>query len=258
MKEKIILLTNDDGIDSEGIYKLYTVLKSDKRLDVKIIAPDRETSAVGHAITVFRPISVKKEYRDGVFFGYAVDGTPADCVKIAIGAILKETPDLIISGINRGANIGENIIYSGTVSAATEGTTLGISSMAVSVDNLINPDFSYAAKFTKEIVDRVIKNGSIPGGTLLNINIPDVPESEIKGVLVTRQSNARVKDKFIKRVDPMGRDYYWMDGEFNGENIDINTDYCAVKNNYISITPIHYDMTDYKNLDYFKKWIIKK
>jgi len=258
MKEKSILLTNDDGIDSEGIYSLYEVLSNDKRLDVKIIAPNRETSAVGHAITVFRPISVKKEYRDGRFLGYAVDGTPADCVKIAIGAILKKTPDLIISGINRGANLGENIIYSGTVSAATEGTTLGISSIAVSVDNLINPDFSYAANFTKEIVDKILKNRGIPQGTLLNINIPDVPGDKIKGVLVTRQSNARVKDKFIKRVDPRGMDYYWMDGEFNGENIDINSDYCAVKNNYVSITPIHYDMTDYKNLDYFKKWVIKK
>ncbi len=254
MKEKSILITNDDGIDSEGLYNLYKALKEDKRFEVKIVAPDKERSAVGHAITVFRPISVRKEYREGKFFGYAVDGTPADCVKIAVGAIIKGVPDLLISGINRGANLGENIIYSGTVSAATEGTTLGIPSIAVSIDNFVDPDYEYAASFTKRVVDKIIENGGLPERTLLNINLPDVPGDKIKGVIITRQSNAKVKDKFIKRADPRGRDYYWMDGDFNGENVDINTDYCAVKNNYISITPIHYDMTNYKAIDYFKKW----
>lgn len=258
MDKKTIFLTNDDGIDSEGIYTLFKILKKDKRFNIWIIAPDKETSAVGHAITVFRPISVRKEYREGKFFGYAVDGTPADCVKIAVRAILDKKPDLLISGINRGANLGENIIYSGTVSAATEGTTLDISSIAVSVDNLVDPDFNYAARFTKGIVNKIIENGGLPERTLLNINIPDVSEDRIKGVKLTRQSNAKFKDKFIKRVDPRGRDYYWMDGKFNGENTDINSDYCAVKNNYISITPIHYDMTDYRALNYFKKWKIEK
>ncbi len=258
MDRKIILLTNDDGIDSEGLYSLYRVLEKDGSFDIRIIAPDKESSAVGHAITVFRPISVRRDYRNGCFFGYAVDGTPADCVKIASSDILDKTPDLLISGINRGANLGENIIYSGTVSAATEGTTLGITSIAVSVDNLVDPDYKYAADFTKRIASRIIENGGLPGRTLLNINIPDVPEDKIKGVIITRQSNARVKDKFIKRVDPRGRDYYWMDGEFEGETVDMDTDYCAVKNNYISITPIHYDMTNPGAIDYFKKWNIKK
>ncbi len=258
MSRKIILLTNDDGIDSEGLYILYKELKKDKNFDIRIIAPNRERSAVGHAITVFHPISVRREYKEGSFFGYAVDGTPADCVKIAIKAILDKTPHLLVSGINRGANLGENIIYSGTVSAATEGTTLGISSIAVSIDNLIDPDFGYAASFTRGMINRIIKNSGLPKGTLLNINIPDVPEEEIKGVKITRQSDARFKDKFIKRVDPRGRDYYWMDGEFRGEIKDQDSDYGAVENNYISITPIHYDMTDYKVLDYFKKWDIKK
>jgi 5'-nucleotidase len=258
MKEKSILLTNDDGIDSEGLFNLYKVLKEDKRFEVKIVAPDKERSAVGHAITVFRPISVRKEYREGKFFGYAVDGTPADCVKIAVGAIIKKIPDLLISGINRGANLGENIIYSGTVSAATEGTTLGISSIAVSIDNFVDPDYGYAANFTKKVVEKIIKNGGLPDRTLLNINLPDASEDEIRGIVITRQSNAKVKDKFIKRADPRGRDYYWMDGDFNGENIDINTDYCAVKNNYISITPIHYDMTNYRAINYFKKWKMEK
>ena len=258
MDKKIILLTNDDGIDSEGISTLYKALAGNKNYDIRIVAPDKERSAVGHAITVFHPISVRKEYRKGKFFGYAVDGTPADCVKIAIKSILSSLPDLLISGINRGANLGENIIYSGTVSAATEGTTYNISSIAVSIDNLVDPDYSYAAVFTKKIADKVIKNGGLPEGTLLNINIPDISKKEIKGVKITRQSNAKFKDNFIKRIDPRGRDYYWMDGEFIGNAKDIRYDYGAVKSNYISITPIHYDMTDHKILDYLEKWNIKK
>ena len=258
MDRKIILLTNDDGIDSEGLYTLYKTLREDERFDISIVAPDKERSAVGHAITVFRPISVRKEYREGNFFGYAADGTPADCVKIAIRAILDNLPDLLISGINRGANLGENIIYSGTVSAATEGTTYNVSSIAVSIDNLVDPDYSYAANFTRRIARRIIENGGLPKGALLNINIPNVCEKEIKGVKITKQSDAKFKDNFIKRIDPRGRDYYWMDGEFIGDTKDENFDYGAVKNNYVSITPIHYDMTDYKTLDYFKKWNIKK
>ena len=258
MKRKIILLTNDDGIDSEGLSTLYNILKQDKRFLVKVVAPDKERSAVGHAITVFRPISVRKVYREGDFFGYAADGTPADCVKIAVKSILDKKPDILISGINRGANLGENIIYSGTVSAATEGTAYGISSIAISVDNLIDPDYRYAADFTSKIAGKIIENSGLPKGTLLNINIPDVPEKKIKGVRVTMQSGAKFKDNFIKRVDPRGRDYYWMDGEFVGNVEDLSFDYGAVKSNYVSITPIHYDMTDYEKLDYFKKWEIKK
>jgi 5'-nucleotidase len=258
MTKKIILLTNDDGIDSEGLSALYNTLKKDKRFLLRVVAPDKESSAVGHAITVFRPISVRKVYREGDFFGYAADGTPADCVKIAVKSILEKKPDILISGINRGANLGENIIYSGTVSAATEGTVCGISSIAVSIDNLLDPEYRYAADFTCRIAAKIVENGGLPQGTLLNINIPDIPGNKIKGVKVTKQSGAKFKDNFIKRVDPRGRDYYWMDGEFVGDVKDLNFDYDAVKNNYVSITPIHYDMTDYKKLDYFKRWEIKK
>jgi 5'-nucleotidase len=258
MGKKTILLTNDDGIDSEGLYTLYRILGEDKSYDIRIVAPDKERSAVGHAITVFHPISVRKEYREGNFYGYAVDGTPADCVKIAIKAILDNLPDLLISGINRGANLGENIIYSGTVSAATEGTTYNVSSIAVSIDNLVDPDYSYAANFTRRIASRIIENGGLPKGTMLNINIPDTCEKEIKGVKITKQSDAKFKDNFIKRIDPRGRDYYWMDGEFIGNTEDEDFDYGAVKNNYVSITPICYDMTHYRVLDYLKKWNIEK
>ena len=258
MDKKIILLTNDDGIEAKGLSTLYNILKEDKKFDIRVVAPDKESSAVGHAITVFDPISVRKKYKNGVFFGYAVDGTPADCVKLAIKAILDKTPDLLISGINRGANLGDNIIYSGTVSAATEGTVYGISSIAVSVDNLKDIDYSYAAKFTNKIANLILDNGGLPKGTILNINIPDVSEDNIKGVKITCQSDAKFKDIFIKRVDPRGRDYYWMDGEFAKVSGGKDGDYSAIKDNYISVTPIHYDMTDYKAIKYFKKWKIDK
>ncbi len=258
MDKKIILLTNDDGIEAEGLFALYSALKRDKNFDIKIVAPDKERSAVGHAITVFDPISVREEYRDGKFYGYAVDGTPADCVKLAVKAILNKKPDVLISGINRGPNMGENIIYSGTVSAATEGTTYGIPSVAVSMDNLRDTDYAYAAKFTKKIVKMVLNKKELPRKTLLNINVPDVPEDKIKGVRITFQSSAKFNDIFIKRVDPRGRSYYWMDGEFVESSNEDDEDYKAVKSNYISITPIHYDMTDYSNIEYFKEWEIGK
>jgi 5'-nucleotidase len=253
MQKKIVLLTNDDGIESEGLKTLYCTFLEDDRFDIRIVAPDKERSAVGHAITVFDPISVKKEYINGVFCGYSVDGTPADCVKLAITAIFERKPDILISGINRGANIGENIIYSGTVSAATEGTIYDVPSIAVSMDNLRDTDYSYAAKFTKKIADIVLATGNLPRRVLLNINFPDAEPGLIRGVKFTHQSEVKFKDIFIKRVDPRGRDYYWMDGEYEVISDDEDSDYAAIKSNFISITPIQHDMTDYNRMDYFKK-----
>ena len=258
MDKKIILLTNDDGIEAKGIKTLYNTLVGNSNWDIWIVAPDRERSAVGHAITVFDPISVKKEFIDGIFCGYAVDGTPADCVKLAIAAIFEKKPDLLISGINRGANVGKNIIYSGTVSAATEGTIYNVPSIAVSMNNLKDTDYTFAAEFTKNIANLLLDLRSLPERMLLNINIPDAPADKIKGVKVTYQSNMAFKDVFIKREDPRGREYYWMNGELAEAEEDENNDYTALKNNYISITPIQHDMTDYHRLDYFKSIISKK
>jgi len=255
--KKLILLTNDDGIEAQGIYALYKIFGEVENFEVKIIAPEFERSAVGHAITVFDPIWVRKEYRDDSFYGYGVNGTPADCVKL-YHELLGAKPDLLISGINRGSNIGENIIYSGTVSAATEGISNGIPSIAVSIDSYIEPDYEFSAKFALEMSQMIFKNGELPEKTLLNINIPDLPEDQIKGVKITRQSDAKFKDFFLKRSDPRGRDYYWMDGEFIEITKCDDSDYCAVKNGYISITPIHYDMTDYNKIEYFKSWGIRK
>jgi len=256
MEKKLILLTNDDGIEASGIYALYKIFSEEKDFEIKIIAPEVERSAMGHAITVFDPIWVRKEYRDGNFYGYSVNGTPADCVKL-YHELLGVKPDLLISGINRGSNMGENIIYSGTVSAATEGISNGIPSVAISVDSYMEPDYEFSAKFARDMAYMIFKNGELPEKTLLNINIPDLSEDLIKGVKITKQSDAKFKDYFLKRSDPRGRDYYWMDGEFIEITRCDDSDYCAVKNGYISITPIQYDMTDYNKIEYFKNWNIK-
>ncbi|MCL4415958.1 MAG: 5'/3'-nucleotidase SurE [Actinobacteria bacterium] len=189
MSKKIILLTNDDGIEAKGITMLYNALVKNAGWNIWIVAPDKERSAIGHAITVFYPISVKKEFINGIFCGYAVDGTPADCVKLAIAAIFERKPDLLISGINRGANVGRNIIYSGTVSAATEGTIYNVPSIAVSMNNLKDTDYTFAAEFTKNIASLLLGSANLPERTLLNINIPDVSEDKIKGVKITNQSD---------------------------------------------------------------------
>jgi len=252
-RRKLILLTNDDGIEAEGINALYEVFSMDENYDVRIIAPQFERSAVGHGITVFDPIWVKKEYRGGKFYGFVVNGTPADCVKL-YNELIGQKPDLLVSGINRGSNIGENIIYSGTVSAATEGLCNDIPSIAVSLDSYLEADYSFAAKFSKKIADTVIRNSGLPPKILLNINIPDLPKEKIKGVKITRQSDARFNDFFLKRTDPRGRDYYWMDGEFVEMNHCDNSDYCAVRDGYISITPIKHDMTDYSKIAFLEEW----
>jgi len=247
-----ILVSNDDGINSEGIWALVNELK--KVADVTVVAPEKQMSAVGHAITVQYPLRVNPFYKNGEFFGYAVDGTPADAVKLAVKAILKDKKiDLLISGINHGTNTSINIIYSGTVSAATEGTILGIPSIAISLATYApNPDFTFSAKFAVKLAEFVFKNG-LPRGTLLNVNVPPVPENEIKGVRVTRQGNAFWDDWFELRKDPNGRDYYWLTGKFvNYDQEDLDADHTAVQNNFISITPIHFDLTNYKMIEVLK------
>jgi 5'-nucleotidase len=249
---KHILVSNDDGINAEGIYALVKELK--KIADVTVVAPEKQMSAVGHAITVQYPLRVNPFYKNGDFFGYAVDGTPADAVKLAVRALLKDKKiDLLVSGINHGMNTSINIIYSGTVSAATEGTILGIPSFAISLATYEpNPDFSSAAKFAVKLAQFIFENG-IPSGTLLNVNVPAVPENQIKGVLITRQGKAFWDDWFDLRKDPNGREYYWLTGKFVNYEEDINSDHTAVQNKYISITPIHFDLTNYEAIDKLKK-----
>lgn len=247
-----ILLTNDDGIYAEGIRALYESLKSLGH--VTVVAPDTERSAVGHAITLSDPLRVKEVARGGKFFGYATTGTPADCVKLAIRAILKKRPDIVISGINLGQNTGYSILYSGTVSGATEGAILGIPSFAVSLATFENPDFSFAAEFSKKLANIIIRNRGFPHGTLLNVNVPAVDKKKIKGVRVVRQSKVGVEERFDKREDPRKHIYYWLTGEIIKSDGYKDADIEAVRKNYISITPIRCDMTDYDFLEKLREW----
>jgi 5'-nucleotidase len=246
-----ILITNDDGITSAGIAALVSSLRETG--DVTVVAPDTEQSAVGHAVTISFPLRVSKFYKDGVFFGYAVSGTPADCIKIAIKEILPDLPDIIISGINQGPNTGTHIIYSGTVSAATEGTILGVPSFAISLATYVNPDFSFSAEFAKKIA-LSIKEKGLPKGVLLNINVPAVPKNEIKGVRLTVQGETKFVGALEKRIDPRGKTYYWLTPEIVEIKGPPEFDTIAIQNNEVSVTPLHYDMTAKDKLDVFKKW----
>jgi 5'-nucleotidase len=235
-----VLLTNDDGIHAPGLMALYQELHPD--FEVEIVAPDSEMSAVGHAITLTSPLRVQAVHKNGTFFGYGVKGTPADCVKIAVQELLESPPDIILSGINPGANVGVNVLYSGTVSAATEGAFLGIKAAAISLDARRDPDFRFAARFSREIIRYVMAHG-LRERTALNVNIPALPVEEILGVSITRQGVGRFEERFERRIDPRGNVYYWLSGEMPIEEGFTDTDACALKENKISITPISYDLT---------------
>lgn len=247
-----ILLTNDDGIYAEGIRALYEALREVG--DVTIVAPDTERSAVGHAITLTDPLRVREVNRNGAFFGYATTGMPADCVKLAIRAILETKPDLVVSGINLGPNVGYSVLYSGTVSGATEGAILGIPSFAVSLATFTNPDYSFAAQFAARIAKLILNNNGLPQGTLLNVNVPAVPQPQIRGVRIVRQSKRAIEERFDKRIDPRDRIYYWLTGEIIESDGREDADIEAIRNNYISITPIQSDMTNYDFMDSLRKW----
>lgn len=250
-KKPTILVSNDDGISAPGLYALVRELKSQGT--VVVVAPDKQQSAVGHAITMNYPLRMSEYRVNGKFFGYAVEGTPADCVKLAVRSLLKTPPDILVSGINHGANTAISVIYSGTVSAATEGTILGIPSIAVSLTTFDKPDFRFAAKFTSRLV-KFILNKQLPRDTLLNVNIPAVKASEIKGIIITRQGKSRWDDTFDLRRDPYNKEYYWLTGKLDIQDRSDDVDLIAVMKRYISITPIHYDLTDYQFLKELRKW----
>jgi 5'-nucleotidase len=254
MSKPFILITNDDGIFAPGLYALYESLRA--IAEVTVVAPDSERSAVGHAITISDPLRVSPFEKFGKFFGHAVNGTPADCVKIAYFALLDRKPDLVISGINYGSNTGINVIYSGTVSAATEASILGIPSFAISLTTFIDADFTYAAKFAAQLVPILLENG-LPKGTFLNVNVPNVPESEIRGVAITRMGMSIYNDKYDKRIDPRNRVYYWLTGSKINNEEDEATDDGAIEKNMVSITPIHYDLTNHGYLEALRRWEIK-
>ena len=253
MPKPLILLTNDDGINARGLSSLYHEVR--KLGQVVIVAPDSEQSATGHAITLTEPLRADKVYKDGNFYGYAVNGTPADCVKVAVKALLDRLPDLVISGINLGPNTGINVIYSGTVSAATEAAIMGLKAIAVSLGTFVNPDYSAAARFARHLARKVLSH-QLPPKCLLNVNVPAVAENKIKGVKITRQGTAKFEEVLEKRKDLRGRNYYWLGGDFKYGEESEDSDSAAIFHNYISITPLHYDMTNHSFLDQLREWDI--
>lgn len=238
--QPLILVCNDDGIFAPGIRALAEV--ADEFGDVEIIAPDRQQSAVGHAVTVDTPLRSRSFQIDGRFSGQAVTGTPADSIKLAHDQLMKRKPDLVVSGINHGSNAGVNILYSGTVSAATEGTILGYPSIAIScTDYDEEADLSGAKDAARKVIGYVLSEG-LPTGVTLNLN---VPAGELKGIKWARQADSRYVEEFEGRVDPNNRSYYWLTGRLElldeGEDLDIN----VLEKGYAALTPIQYDMTAY-------------
>jgi 5'-nucleotidase len=250
-QKPFILVTNDDGVYAPGIYALFNAMKDVG--NVHVVAPESERSAVGHALTISDPLRVWAVDRYGEAFGHAVNGTPADCVKLGIKSILNRKPDLVVSGINQGANTAINVIYSGTVSAATEGTIMGVPSVAFSLASFRISDFDFAARFATHMAKSVLQHG-LPDGTLLNVNIPALPEDQILGVKITRQGKGRYEEFFEKRVDPMNRNYYWLAGKKLQLDSEPDVDDVAVLERYVAITPIQFDLTDYKILEDLKSW----
>lgn len=249
----VILISNDDGIFAQGLRTLANTIVS-SGYKVVVVAPDSERSATGHGLTLHHPIRADKV--KGIFDerveAWSCSGTPADCVKLALSEILKEKPDFVLSGINQGANLGTDILYSGTVSAAMEGTMDGVTSIAFSLSSFLYREFQPSANYALKLMRELTEN-PLPEATLLNVNIPPVEEAEIKGVKVTRQGIRHYIENFQSRLDPRGRSYYWLAGELveeveQPEHIylppDLPTDVQANKENYITITPLQYNLTD--------------
>lgn len=244
-----ILISNDDGIYAEGLRTLAEWLA--KRYDVYVAAPDRERSAMGHALTLHKPLRVEEvAFAVPVVKAYAISGTPSDCVKIALNAILDERPHMVVSGINHGPNLGIDVLYSGTVSAALEGAINGVPSMAVSLTNGYerHADFSASAEFIAQYIPRALSAG-MPPRTILNINMPAVPLLEMAGVRLTELGRRMYTDTYERRVDPRKQVYYWLAGEIietgEAERSDVET----IRNNLISVTPVQFDLTHYEILN---------
>ena len=247
-----LLLTNDDGIRAPGIRALWENLKD--VAEIIVAAPAQQQSATGHSITVYHPIWVNEHsFDDPRVTGWRIGGTPADSVKIALDTLLEVKPDLVVSGINHGPNLGTDVLYSGTVSAAVEGAMHGIPAIAISIATDGEPDFEPAAAFCRSVVQQIIDK-KFPTFSLLNINVPPVPTSEIQGVAITKLGCIEYENAFEKRMDPRGRTYYWMAGTPVETLNTGDTDVAAIRANKISLTPIHFDLTDYSLLDNLQQW----
>ncbi len=273
-----ILVSNDDGIFALGIRTLANALARAGH-QVTVVCPDRERSATGHGLTLHRPLRVEEV--EGVFdpavTAWACSGTPSDCVKLALDAVLLEAPDFVVSGINHGANLGTDVLYSGTVSAAMEGVLEGIPAIAISLTSFSYKEFNPAAQFAVRLTQQLEKH-SLNLPVLLNVNVPPVPAEDIKGTVIACQGIRRYFDQFEKRVDPRGKTYYWLAGEVMedgdtelpiGSRLEsplvkelatvgaqFTTDVQAIKENYITVTPLQYNLTAYTALQFIDDWCV--
>jgi 5'-nucleotidase len=241
--QPVILITNDDGVTAPGIQHLIESVKDLGK--IVVVAPDKPQSGMGHAITIGTPLRLHKVHLPVDVEAYSCTGTPVDCVKLAVDKVLHRKPDLCLSGINHGANHSINVIYSGTMSAAVEAAIESIPSVGFSLlDYSIEADFSGAKKYTRIIVEKLLKK-KLDKHMVLNVNIPSVPEQHIKGIKICRQAYAKYEEDFIERHDPTGKRYYWLTGDFVNFDKGKDTDVWALANNYVSVVPVQFDLTNY-------------
>jgi len=250
-----ILVTNDDGVQAPGLLALAQEMR--KLGKVTVFAPDRNWSASGHVKTMERPMRVKETVLADGTPAFMSDGAPSDCVALPLLGLVEQEIDLVVSGINPNANIGHDVTYSGTVTAAMEAVIAGVNGIAVSLDSPVDfkgmLDYSTAASVARHIAEQVIADG-LPKGVLLNVNVPYLKESELKGYEITRQGLRVYRDALESRVDPRGKPYYWIGGEYPTGVDEPGTDFGALRAGCVSITPLHLDLTSYKAMDVLKKW----
>lgn len=252
-KKPLILVTNDDGITAPGLRTLIEVMKTIG--EVVVVAPDSPQSAMGHAITINSTLYVEQvKIGTDNLKEYSCSGTPADCVKLAVKQILGRRPDICVSGINHGSNSSINVIYSGTMSAALEAGIEGIPAVGFSLcDYNWNADFEACKTYVKTIVENVLEH-SLPNGVVLNVNIPNLPKADIKGIKVSRQAKANWEEEFDKRKNPQGRDYYWLTGKFVNLDQGEDTDEWALDNGYVSVVPVQFDLTAHHCIQNLNSW----
>ena len=246
-----ILVTNDDGVDAPGLLALSQALR--EVADITVFAPSHNWSASGHVKTMHKPLRVSESLLADGTAALTTSGAPSDCVALAFLGIVDRPIDMVVSGINQGPNLGHDVTYSSTVTAAMEGAIAGVPALAVSLDSYRETDFTAAAHVAAQLVEKMTDNGLRPQ-TLLNVNVPAVPAEEIAGVLVTRMGLRIYYDELIRRIDPRGRPYYWIGGDVPGGVLEEGTDLWAVANNYISITPLQLDLTHHELIDQLQNW----
>jgi len=256
MQEKpFIFITNDDGYNAKGINALIDALRPVAR--ILVVAPEIAQSGMSHAITMGSPLFLRKVREEEGLEIYACSGTPVDCVKMAFDSVMTETPVLALSGINHGSNSAVSVIYSGTMGAAMECSFYNVPSIGFSLlDHGLDADFTGAVKYGMKIIEKVLIEEDIPLPMCLNVNIPNIPADEIRGIRMCRQNKGYWREEFERRQDPRGRDYYWLTGVFlNQEEHAEDTDECALRNNYVSVVPMQVDLTNYEQLDQMDRWI---